>query len=143
MKMLLKRTSLVLLASMAIQATPGLADVVIIVNPEVKIDSLSKGDVARIFLGKTAQLPTGHDITPLNQYFSSETRGEFDKKMLRKSPGQIKAYWSKQLFTGEGEPPEEVPGDLDVVKMILNNKSYIGYVDDKAVNEGVKVLNIH
>lgn len=143
MKKLLKRGSLILLASLCAYANTSLAEVVIIVNPAIKLDSLSKSDVARIFLGKTAQLPSGQDITPLNQYFSSETRGEFDKKMLRKSPGQMKAYWSKQLFTGEGSPPEEVPGDLDVLKMILQDKSYIGYVDDSVVNEGVKVLKIH
>lgn len=143
MKNFLKRSSLILLAGMSMQATVGFADVVLIVNPAIEIDSLSKSDVARIFLGKTAQLPSGQDITPLNQYFSSETRGEFDKKMLRKSPGQMKAYWSKQLFTGEGSPPEEVPGDLDVLKMILDDKSYIGYVDDSVVNKGVKVIKIH
>lgn len=142
MKKFLKRSGLVLLASVSLQATSSLADVVLIVNPELKIDSLSKSDVARIFLGKTSQLPTGQDITPLNQHFSSDTRGEFDKKMLRKSPGQIKAYWSKQLFTGEGSPPEEVPGDLDVLKMILKDKAYIGYVDDSVVNEGVTVVKI-
>lgn len=149
MKTFLKRSSLILLASvglqavLSLQATKSFAEVVLIVNPAVKIDSIAKSDVARIFLGKTTLLPSGQDITPLNQYFSSDTRGEFDKQMLRKSPGQIKAYWSKQLFTGEGSPPEEVPGDLDVLKMVLENKAYIGYVDDAVVNDGVKVLKIH
>ena len=118
------------------------SDVVVIVNANNEISNISKSDLNRIFLGKKSTFGNNATATAVNQFYSSETRLIFDKEYLRKSPQQSKAYWSKQLFTGEGVPPEELPGDLDVLQKVAKNADMIGYIDSSALNDSVKVINV-
>jgi ABC-type phosphate transport system substrate-binding protein len=67
-------------------------------------------------------------------------RGDFEKKVLNKSASQIKAYWSKLVFTGKGTPPKEVSSDAEVINLIKSNPNLIGYVDESSVTGDVKVI---
>lgn len=118
------------------------AEIVIIVNSSNKITSLSKAELGRLFLGKTHNFPHGRKAVPLNQILASPVRKDFDTLYLGKSESQIKSYWSRQMFSGEGTPPEEVSGDLDVIKKVALDAKYIGYVDESALNDAVKVITI-
>ena len=62
----------------------------------------------------------------------------FYKKVVGKSESQAKAYWSKQIFTGKGTPPEEVGGDDAVKAKIASTPSAVGYIDASAVDGSVK-----
>ena len=97
---------------------------------------------SRVFLGKSKTLK-GNGITPTNQVSASDSRKEFDNVFLGKTPQQIKAYWSKQLFSGNGAPPKELNGDLDVLVHVSENKKAIGYINKSALNPSVKVIAIH
>ena len=123
-------------------SVPSYSDIVVIVNAKNSVSSISKSDLNRIFLGKKSEFGNGQKAIPVNQYYSSDIRAKFDKQFLRKSPQQSKAYWSKQLFTGAGKPPMEMPGDLDVLQEVAKNEDMIGYVDSSALNESVKVLTV-
>ena len=46
------------------------------------------------------------------------------------------------MFAGGAVPPQEVNGDLDVLKLVAENPKAIGYIDDVAVNGSVKVLTV-
>jgi len=118
------------------------AEVVVIVNAKNTIVSISKSDLSRIFLGKADSYGDGAKAIPINQIFSSTTRKEFDKNLLRKTSMQIKAYWSKQMFAGNGIPPKEFNGDLDVLLFISQDNSAIGYIDSSALNGSVKVIKV-
>ncbi len=61
-------------------------------------------------------------------------------KLANKNPAQMNAYWSKLIFTGQGQPPKAVGGDADVVSLVATNPSMIGYVHASAVHKGVKVI---
>ena len=112
--------------------------VVVVVHPS-NGDALDKKAISKIFLGKSKKFPSGADATPLN-LDSGATSADFTKSVLGKSESQIKAYWSKLLFTGKGQAPQSVGSDAEVVDMISKNPSMIGYVSDGASTDGVKVL---
>ena len=58
---------------------------------------------------------------------------------MRKSSSQIKAYWSKLVFTGKGKPPTELSG-ADAIKFVAEKPYAIAYVDASKVDTSVKVL---
>jgi len=60
--------------------------------------------------------------------------------VLKKSASQLKAYWSKLLFTGKGTPPKEIGSDAEMVSLVASNPNMIGFVDAAAVNDSVKVV---
>jgi ABC-type phosphate transport system substrate-binding protein len=116
------------------------AEVVVIVSAKSKIKSMSVSQVAQIFLGKTDKFPNGKDAVPLDQAEGSDIRKEFYSKVTGKDPAQINAYWSKIIFTGEGQPPKQLKGDQDVRRSIERNPHAIGYIDKKAVTRKVKII---
>lgn len=123
-----------------VQAAQG--EVVVITHPSNSNASIGKADFSRIFLGRVKSFPDGSKAVPINQVAGNSTRIAFDKEHLGKSASQIKAYWSRQLFTGRGVPPQEVSEDADVIKSVSANRNMIGYVDSSAVNDSVRVVSI-
>ncbi len=126
--------SLALLLSSTAQA-----GVAVIVHPS-NASNLGQAEISRIFLGKMKSYPGGGPAVPINLAEGSGPRGEFEKAVLKKSASQIKAYWSKLVFTGKGTPPKEVANDAEVINLIKSNPNLIGYVSDTAVTGDVKVV---
>ncbi|WJG08798.1 phosphate ABC transporter substrate-binding protein [Aliiglaciecola sp. LCG003] len=118
------------------------AAAVVVVHPDNNA-ALSVKDVQRIFLGKEKKFSDGKETLPINQAESSAIRAEFDSELLGRSSTQVAAYWSKLVFTGKGIPPKEVNDDAAVLDIIMNNKNAIGYIDESAVTNGVKVVPLN
>ncbi|WP_299079200.1 phosphate ABC transporter substrate-binding protein [uncultured Paraglaciecola sp.] len=115
------------------------AEVAVVVNPS-NAATLSNDDIKRLFLGKSKSFPGGASAEPVNLKGSQATRGDFEQKALGKSSNQMKAYWSKLLFSGKANPPKEVANDAEVINLIKGNPAAIGYVDAASVNADVKVV---
>lgn len=110
----------------------------VIVHPS-NADSLDQKTVARIFQGKVKSFPSGGQVVPINQVESSAATESFNAKVLNKSASQMKAYWSKLVFTGKGQPPKEVANDAEVIALIAANPNMIGYIEG-AGDGSVKVV---
>ncbi|MGB3621281.1 phosphate ABC transporter substrate-binding protein [Ketobacter sp. MCCC 1A13808] len=120
-------------------------ELVIIVNSNNGVESISSNEVADIFLGKSQRLPDGTKVVPLDQDGDGDVRQQFYDKVVRKSVSQLNSYWSRLIFTGRGQPPFAVTGDSEVLEFIASNPNMIGYVElaalQKANNSSsIKVL---
>ncbi|MDP9084359.1 MAG: phosphate ABC transporter substrate-binding protein [Pseudomonadota bacterium] len=118
----------------------GQADVVAVVSARSAITSLSKNEVADIFLGKTNRFPGGETVMPIDQAESSPLRDEFYLKFTGKSPAQLRAHWSKIIFTGRGQPPPAVSNSVEMKKRVAADPAAIGYIERNTVDGTVKVL---
>jgi len=118
---------LAVLAATNIQAE----DIVVIVNPAAK--PISKEQIADLYLGRTAGL------TPVDQTVGSAIYVEFYKKVTGRDVAQVKAIWSRILFTGRGLPPKQLPDSEAVKKAVAANPSTVGYIEKSAVDPTVKV----
>jgi len=70
----------------------------------------------------------------------SAARDEFYLKLAGKSPAQMKAHWSKIIFTGRGQPPRQAGSNAEAKKAIADNPNAIGlrldWLDfDLAIND--------
>jgi ABC-type phosphate transport system substrate-binding protein len=117
------------------------ADVVAVVSSKNPLASLSKSQVADIFLGKTVRFPDGTLAVPIDQEDGSAARAEFYATFAGKSPAQIKSHWTKIIFTGRGQPPVAVSSDAEVKHLIAANPQSISYIERSAVDGSVKVVN--
>lgn len=115
------------------------AEVAVIVHPSNNA-TLDQAEITRLFTGRGAAFSSGAKATPLNLADSAPARGEFDSKVLGKSSSQMKAYWSKLVFTGKGTPPKELGSDAEIVDLVSQNPNVIGYIDKASVTDKVKVL---
>lgn len=131
--------SKVAIVAMTLFAGVAQAEVAVVVHPSNSA-SLDQSNVARIFLGKMKSFPGAGQAVPLNQSESNAATAEFNSKVLKKSGSQLKAYWSKLVFTGKGTPPKAIASDAEVIKLVSTNPNMIGYVDSSAVTGNVKVV---
>jgi ABC-type phosphate transport system substrate-binding protein len=116
------------------------AEVVAVVSATNPVTTLSKSQIADIFLGKLTRFADGRLVVPVDQVENSAVRVAFYREFAGKSPAQIKALWSKIIFTGRGQPPAEAVNHIAVIKFIAKNPDAIGYIERKQVDDRVKVV---
>lgn len=119
-------------------------ELVVIVSSKSPVSSLRQEQVADIFLGQVASLPGMADVVAVDQVIGSPERDEFYSKVTSKTRPLVKAYWTKMIFTGRGQPPKEVGNSAAIRKMVADNPGVIGYIDKSALDASVKaVLLVH
>lgn len=95
---------------------------------------MSKAEVADIYLGKNTALH------PVDQPEAAPIRAEFYKKATGRDLAQVKATWSRLVFSGKAQPPKEVADDAAAKKAVASDPKSVAYIDKSAVDATVKVL---
>lgn len=122
----------------------GAADLFVVVSARSAVVALRADQVADIFLGQVGRFPDGGEAVALDQAVGSPQRDEFYARVAAKSPALVKAYWTKMIFTGRGQPPREAPDSAAVRKLVADNPALIGYIDKSSLDASVKpVLLVH
>lgn len=134
--------STILAILLSLSNTAVTAEVVAVVASTSPVTSLSKSQAANIFLGKSKQYPNGVPAVPIDRAEGSAERSEFYTKVSGKSPAQMKAYWSKIIFTGKGQPPKVIADSAALKQLLASNPSAIGYMEQSLVDTGLKVVKI-
>jgi len=106
-------------------------DLVVIVNPAA--GTLTKDQVSDLFLGKSQAL------TPLDLPEGSPIRALFYPKATRRDLPQVKATWSRIVFTGKGQAPRVLPDAAAIKKAVAADPKAIGYIEKSALDSTVKV----
>ena len=86
------------------------AELVVIGAPAAA--ALTKEQVADVYLGKS------NAATPVDLPEGNPLRGEFYTKATGRDAAQVKATWSRLVFTGKGQPPKEYPDAAAVKKAV-------------------------
>jgi ABC-type phosphate transport system substrate-binding protein len=121
-----------LFAGFALAAAAANADVVVIVSSKSTATTMTADDIANIYLGKSTAMKPVDNATPVRAQFYTAVAG--------KDEAQVKAIWSKLVFTGKATPPKEMPSSAEVVKAVASDPNAIGYVDKAAIDGSVKVV---
>jgi ABC-type phosphate transport system substrate-binding protein len=129
-----KILSALLASTFAIAALPASAEIVVIVNKDNPASRMFSEQASQFFLGKSAM------FTPIDQAEGSKIRADFYQKVADKDPAQVKAIWSKLVFTGKATPPKEFKSNAEVKKAVAEDPKAIGYIDKSAVDDSVKVI---
>jgi ABC-type phosphate transport system substrate-binding protein len=96
-------------------------EIEVIVNPKNATASLMADQVEQIFLGKTTRLPGGGNANAVDQTDGSALRDAFYQKAAGKSAAQVKAIWSRLIFSGRGLPPKAMASSADVKKFVASD----------------------
>lgn len=140
---MMKRLSIIGCAlALSFMLSPALADVVVVVSTENPVTTLTRAQLADIYLGRLSRFPNGGSVVPIDQKEGADVRAEFYSEYLGQSPAQIKAHWSKLIFTGRGQPPRSVADGLAMVEFIAGHPDAIGYIDPGHVNDDVRIVSI-
>lgn len=113
-------------------------ELVVIVSARSPVEAMRPDQVAAIFLGQSARFPDGTVATPIDQPIGSSQRDGFYQRVAGKTPALLKAWWSKMVFTGRGQPPREQAGNAAVRQAVASAPGAIGYIDREAIDPSVR-----
>jgi ABC-type phosphate transport system substrate-binding protein len=127
-------------AALAFCASVCHAQLVVIVSANSPVTALSENEVADIYLGRNGRLPSGAEVQPIDLADDAANRASFYRIVCGKSPAQLRSYWSKLIFTGEGQPPREVADAEAMKKLVASGTNVIGYIDKAQLDASVKAV---
>ncbi len=123
-------------------APTALAEVVVATSADRPLESLTQTQLADIYLGRQHHLPGGQGVVPIDLAEGSKARETFYGRYLGRSQAQIKAHWSKLVFTGRGRPPRSVDDSAAMATFLAQHPKAIGYLDRALVNDNLRVIEI-
>jgi ABC-type phosphate transport system substrate-binding protein len=132
--------SLWLATALPVQAASG--RVTVIVNKETPTSSVSREELARIYLGKKVLWESSKRILPAMLEESSPVSDAFLDETVHKTSSQFRAYWKRQLFSGGGAPPRTFRTSAQVADFVARQPGAIGVVEGGFVDDRVKVVQI-
>ncbi len=137
----MKTATKLLFAALALTAAQAaFSQVAVVVSAKSPATAMTAEQAANLFLGKSDQIPGVGTALLLDQAEGSAIRELFYSKVAGKSGSQVKAAWSRLVFSGKATPPKEIATSAEVKKMVANNQNAIGYIEKSAVDSSVKVL---
>jgi ABC-type phosphate transport system substrate-binding protein len=121
---------------------PVKAQVVVIANPNVKADSVSKNELKEVFTGESSALKEGGHVVPVFQK-EGATHSEFLSSYLGESPAAVLICWRGMVMSGRASMPKSLDSDSAVVEYVSHTAGAIGYISKAAPHDGVKELAVH
>ncbi len=118
-----------------------LGEVVIIANKNVPVDTLSKKDVKKIYLGTKTKWKDSSRIGFVILK-SGPVHEEFIQTYFKRSSRQFSCYWKQMVFTGKGDFPKYFDTDEEVIKFLESSDGAIGYVSADKVSDKVKQIKV-
>ncbi len=104
------------------------------------INKLDAEAASNLFLGKVTEVPGIGPVTLLDLPEGNPIRESFYAETTKKDASALKAYWSRMIFTGKGQPPRAMDGAAAIKKALSANSTAIAYIEKSAVDASVKVL---
>ena len=112
---------------------------VVIVNPTIGVQHLTRSEVLDIFLGRYRNFPTGASALPIDLEASSVARIRFYSLLAHKNPSDMVSYWARLSFSGKISPPFAVSGAETAIDIVATNPNAIAYVDRSVVDSRVRI----
>lgn len=115
-------------------------EVAAVVSTKLKVVSLTTDQLSDIYLGRSNRFPDGTIAIPCDLAEGSPLREVFYTRVLGKSQAQIKAHWSKIIFTGRGQPPRQVTSSGEAKRLAADNPGVVCYIEADAVDPSVRAV---
>jgi ABC-type phosphate transport system substrate-binding protein len=117
------------------------AQVAVIAHKAVPVDTLSQTQLFDFYSGEIKFWSNKVPMVVFDLKPAGETREAF-YKLLGKTPSRMKSIWLKKLLMGEGDPPEALPSEEEVLKKVAATPGAIGFVSKARVTSDVRVIVI-
>lgn len=115
--------------------------VAVIANPSVPVDTITNIEILDFY---TRDIRFWENKKPVI-VFDLKPKGKVKEvfyEFLGKSTSRMKSIWMKKMLSGEGDPPEAVDSESEMIKKVSSTPGSIGFVRQSLVTEKVKVLTV-
>lgn len=139
----MRNGAFIFLALAAATAVADPASYVVIAHPRTSVARVDRKFLEDVFLRRATRWPDDTPIHPVDLGPDARTRSRFSEDILSRSVEAVRSYWQQRIFSGQGIPPPELPGDDAVVSYVLSHPGAIGYVATGTPLNGARILEVH
>lgn len=97
------------------------------VNASQSVMQLTEDQVKDLFMGKKIVLPGNATRVVLFDCPDKEIREAFYQRVAKKTDIQMRAYWTRMQFTGEGIPPKKPANTQELREKLGTTEGAVGY----------------
>jgi ABC-type phosphate transport system substrate-binding protein len=119
-----------------------IAQMVVVLNVNTPVNTLTREQVADIFLGRANVLPNKEKIIPIERIEGSLHYVDFHNSVTLKNSTQIRAHWAKMVFAGKSTPPREMSQE-ETKRLIETQRNYISYIEKNLVSDKLKIVFVY
>ncbi len=115
------------------------SQVAVIAHKSVPIDKIKKSELLDFYTGDIKKWINGDKVI-VNDL---KPKGEVKKifyKFLGKTPSRMKSIWLRNMLSGEGDPPEALKSEEEMLQKIAATPGAIGFLSHTKVDNNVKTL---
>lgn len=118
-------------------------DIAVVVNPDVKVESVTFTELRKILLGNRQFWPSGQPVTLIVRAPVAAERTFLLKKVYDMSEAQYRQYWIAKVFRAEATSgPRVVVSNVESVELVSVLSGAIVLMDASDVPAGLKVLQV-
>lgn len=117
------------------------AQVLVIANPGVSTDSVSKAELRSVFTGSATKLKDGAHVKPV-LLKEGPTHTAFVTSDLSLSEAGLLVCWRGLVFSGQAVMPRAFESEAAEVEYIAATAGAIGYINASTPHAAVKVLQV-
>jgi len=113
------------------------SNISVFISHNNKISKVSNKDLANLYLKKSDTI-NGIKVIPVDSK-NKKLFKEFYKKIIKKNPDQLHAYWIKEIYRGDKQPPKKL-SPKELKKAMKSETPIISY--EKIAKNGRILLTI-
>lgn len=132
---------LLLAAATALCSAAAHAQVLVIANPGVTADTISKSELRNIFTGAATKLKDGSRVKPV-LLKQGPTHAAFVTGDLALSEVGLLVNWRGLVFSGQGTMPRTFEDEAAEVAYVAQTPGAVGYISPATAHNEVKVLQV-
>jgi len=142
-----RASALVAVASVLVLARPAPTGAgegyVVVVNQANPVNRMSRAELSKLFLKRTATWPGGTAAVPYDLSGTSPTRKAFTQGVHGKPLWVVVAFWQQEIASGRTQPPAVCATEEAALQAVSSNPGAVAYVSEgRALSPGVKVLTV-
>ncbi len=117
-----------------------IGQVAVIANKSVLVDEIDQTELADFYTGELSTWGDGEPVVMFDLKPKTEVKETF-YRYIGKSTSRLKSIWLRRKLSGEGDPPEALETEADVLERVASTVGSIGFVSLAVAQDStVKVL---
>lgn len=119
--------------------TASYADIAVVVPEDSSVEPLNRRQLSNLFLSRSNRFSNGDRAIPL-EIKNNPLRKGFYQYITKKTPTQLKSYWTTLIFTGKGKPPKTFSDKDELVDYMKKHEGSVTYLHSSEVTPLMKVI---
>ncbi len=120
-------------------AEASFSQVAVIAHKSVPVDTIKKSELLDFYTADIKKWINGDKVIVNDLKPKGEVK-EIFYKFLGKTPSRMKSVWLKNMLSGEGDPPEALKSEEEMLQKIAATPGAIGFLSHTKVDNNVKTL---